>query len=194
MPANTGFKGVEELGHSKMSDLLEDSSIPKVILGRHPVSRLESAFRSRVRTWQRETWDSHNRDDWIRLRQQVSGRKFGRHAAEPLEGIATELEWNDLVDFVSNTLSGDLDRHLVPQTYFASTSMIDYDVIGTLEQIDEFLDTISELTGKKRLEVTSPRMNASTDQTEEQILPTKDQLEAIRTRYRADFSFFGYSA
>lgn len=194
MPANTGFQGVEELGHSRMSDMLEDGSIPKVILGRHPISRLESAFRSRVKTWQRETWDSHDRADWIRLRQQIAGRAFGRHAAEPLEGIATGLDWNDLVEYLSHTLSGDLDRHLVPQTYFAATSMIDYDVIGTLEQIDEFLDKISELTGKKRLEVTSPRINASQGQAGQQIFSTEAQVQAIQKRYRADFSFFGYTA
>jgi len=194
MPANTGFQGVEELGHSRMSDMLEDGSIPKVILGRHPISRLESAFRSRVKTWQRETWDSHDRADWIRLRQQIAGRAFGRHGAEPLEGMATGLDWNDLVEYVSHTLSGDLDRHLVPQTYFAATSMIDYDVIGTLEQIDEFLDDISELTGKKRLEVTSPRINASQGQAGQQIVSTEAQVQAIQKRYRADFSFFGYTA
>lgn len=113
MPSNTGFQGAEQLGHQKMSDILLDPSVPKIILGRHPVSRLRSAFVSRVRTWQREIYDSHNRTDWGPLRQRIVGHLQKRHSAEPLEALATPVHWGDLVDYVCHTPSGQLDRHLL---------------------------------------------------------------------------------
>ena len=194
MPANTGFLSVEQLGHKKMSDLLTDSSVPKVLVGREPISRLLSAFASRVVTWQRERYDSHNRSEWITLRQMVLGTSARAHAVNPMTAIKEEITWSQLVDYVMETPAGELDRHLMPQTFFAGTDLISYDLLGTVENLSGFLLNLCELVGKEPLTGDDKHINSSQLRPDLPMstLVTDEQKKALHRRYRADYDYFGF--
>jgi hypothetical protein len=192
MPGNTGFQGVEQLGHKKMSLILEDPSVPKIILGRHPVSRLRSAFISRVATWKEESYDSANRSEWVLLRQQIYGFVSGRHAAGPIEAQSREITWDDLVNYVSATPSAELDRHLIPQAYFAGVDAIDYQLVGTVEKLESFLAAVSQLVGKPPLDFTGQRINSSSNLSDGLTDVTEHHQRLISRRYRSDFVYFGF--
>ncbi|NDC89705.1 MAG: hypothetical protein EB075_13075, partial [Bacteroidetes bacterium] len=91
MPGNNGFQGVEQLGHRRMSEILNDPSVPKVVVGRHPVNRLVSAYLTRVVTWQRESYDSWNRSEWFVLRQLVAGLNHFSHAAPTINALQSDI-------------------------------------------------------------------------------------------------------
>ena len=193
-PANTGFQSAEQLGHNEMSRLLTDPSIPKVVVGRHPVSRLLSAFSSRVSTWHREVYDSYNRAEWFTLRQTILGTATASHAVPAMAAISQEISWSDLVDHVLTTPAGQLDRHLVPQTFFAGTDLISYDLVGSVEHLDTFIQDLCELTGKKPLDDNGRKINASPNSAKAMKPPqvSDDQRQALQRRYEADYEFFGY--
>lgn len=194
MPQNTGFKGVEQIGHHRMSAILNDPSVPKIILGRHPVTRLVSAFTSRIMTWQREHYDSDRREQWIVLKQQILGSVRGEHASHQVEALSREVTWSDLVNYVCSTPSVDLNRHLVPQTYFAAVDAIDYNLVGTVENLDCFLSDVCELVGKPLLDPTAEKVNESRAENGPIPSVTDTEKTQIQYRFRRDFDFFGYGA
>lgn len=191
---HTGFKGIEELGPRRFSEILSDTSIPKVTVGREPVRRLVSAYRTRVRTWQRERYDSGERAEWVELRQAVLGTAHGRHAARPIEALSTEIGWRTLVDHVAGTPSGLLDRHLVPQTDYAAVDELSYDLVGNVEAIDEFLRSLCRLVDRPFLDPRGLRLNAAAAGTDAGPDITPAQRSALRRRYEADYRYFGYAA
>ena len=188
------FRGIDSLGHAGMSRLIESPSIPNVILGRDPWLRLQSAYFSRVVTWQEENYDVvDDRRDWLALRQEILGYQEGCHGTEPLSAAAARISFEALVDYVSATPAGMLDRHLVPQTYFSATDLIEYSVVGNLEDLPAFIRHLSRTTGFQldlppRNDV---RLNASAP---EKIGPPKSMalFSKIVERYCSDYEFFGY--
>ena len=194
MPYNTGFQGVEQLGHQRMSELLRDRSVPKTVVGRHPVERLVSAYLTRIRTWQRETYDSHNRSDWVTVRQAVAGKKQGAHSLSALAAIGADISFDDLVGYVAQTPSPLLDRHLVPQADFAATDLIEYDLVGHVEGLDRYLVELADLLGRKPLDTSGVTVNATRSGESEPPVVSPASRQKISRRYATDFAFFGYTA
>jgi hypothetical protein len=188
------FRGIDSLGHAGMSRLIESPSIPKVILGRDPWFRLQSAYFSRVVRWQEESYDPvDDRRDWFALRQEILGYRDGCHGTEPLSAAAAGVGFEALVDYVSATPSGMLDRHLIPQTYFSATDLIQYSVVGNLEDLPTFIALLSSTTGFQ-LNL-PPRSESSLNaSSSEKMGPpkTKALFSRIVERYSSDYEFFGY--
>ncbi len=190
--ANSGFASLLQMDAEAAQALLADNSVPKVVVGRDPMKRFESAYLSRVLTQQRETYDSHSRDSWVRLRQKVSGDRHQSHAAPAELAISDDITINEVAKYVDRTASGQLDQHFVPQTYFASTENISYTLRGKVEELDLFLDDFCELVGRNRLETPPPQLNKSPlANALEDLSRTQENL--LRKRYRHDYEFFGYS-
>jgi hypothetical protein len=175
-----------------MSEILVDPSVPKVVVGRNPISRLKSAYFSRVATWQKESYDSWNRSEWFVLRQLVDGPRHDSHASPTLNALTSDISWHDLLDYVCTTPSLDLDRHLVPQTHFAATDLIDYQLVGTVENMDGFLSELSALTGIPPLEGTHTKINVSRMSSDRKVELAEKDIVRISGRYLADFRYFGY--
>lgn len=190
---NSGFLGVDDIGASAMDALLLDPGIPKVVVGRDPLARLLSAWRSRVDTWQLASYQSEGElQQWLELRQLVLGHAQGGHAAPPQEALTREIPFSMLVDYVSDTPSWLLDRHLAPQTFLAATDLIRYDVVGTVERLRDFLDSLEEITGVRLPPPDRTFSNQSTPRDQGDIQVDRQELGRIVKRYRDDYSFFGY--
>lgn len=192
----TGFKSAAELGETRFNKLLEDDAIPKMIVGRNPYARLESAYFTRVNRFLRESYNSQDMDKgWIRLRQQVLGFAKNSHASSLSEALRQDIKYEDLVNFVDATANHLLDRHLVPQTHFAAVEYIKYDIVGRVEAIQDTLFQISEMVGVPVLDgsdlyVNSRTVNATRN---ESYKPEFTEFrERIFQRYKRDFSFFKY--
>lgn len=191
MPDNMGFKGLEHLGHKRMSELLEDPGVIKTVVGRHPIDRLISAWKTRVDSFHAETYDLGIPFDWLLVRQAVLGSRENRWAVSTTEGLRNSIDWDSLFKHVLATPSALLDRHLIPQTYFAATDRIDYSLVGTVETLDLYLDRLSQELNVPRLLTEGIRVNGSSGLRALEV--DSDTEAALFRRYRADFSFFGYS-
>lgn len=192
LPLNMGFKGIEELGASRLSEILADPSIPRVTVGRDPMERLVSAFRTRVLTWQRERYDGRSRDEWITLRQSILGGRHGRHAVRPVDALTGDIAWEDLVHHVTTTPSGLLDRHLVPQTDYAAVDEMAYDLVGTVESLDDFLRRFCRLVDRPFLDPQGIRINSVAPGGVTRPEITLAQRVALEHRYEADYRYFGF--
>ena len=194
MPQNSGGLTADSLGFERMSAILTDSSVPKIVVGREPISRLRSAYKSRVKVHTQDPLFAHHHADWIALRQQILGWKMGAHAVSPDLAISEEITFQDLAQYVASTPSWELDRHYIPQTYFAAVDHIKYDLIGQVERLDEFLSEFCKLVGRSKLQVPEGyRLNSSVGASEGLILE-EPVRSALVQRYAADYEFFGYEA
>jgi hypothetical protein len=192
MPANTGFEPLLQMSEDRAEAILMSKEIPKVVVGREPLKRLKSAYLTRVITQQREPYDSHQRTDWLKLRQAILGRAANLHEATLEFAITQDISPRHLADFVLTTPDGALDRHLVPQTYFAAVDHIEYDLIGRVECLEDFLDDLCRLVGKPKLERDLPQLNKARLNDSFWSL-SQIQTDQIRKRYERDYEFFGYA-
>lgn len=192
VPANNAFLTADSIGTERMSSLLVDAKVAKVVVGREPLSRLESAFKSRVKVHYQEPFDANKYEDWITLRQQIIGWKFGAHACQPIEAISQAISLEDLVGYVNRTPSWELDRHYIPQTYFAAVDEINYDLVGRVERLDQFLREFCELVGRPQLVVPDGyRLNSSGASSGPPAL-TESLRSKFFLRFEDDYKYFGY--
>ncbi len=189
---NTGFMGIEALGPRRFSEILSDDAVPKVVVGREPIERLMSAFVTRVQRWHREQYDSQVRHEWVELRQAVLGTIRGQHASRPVDALASDVGWEALVQYVTSTPSGLMDRHLVPQTDYAATADLHYHLVGGVESLDEFLGRFCQLVDRPFLDAQGIRVNVAAASPLSTSDVTSQQRAALHRRYAADYEFFGY--
>ena len=190
LPSVTGFQGAEQLGHEEMSSILLDTSIPKIILGRDPVDRLVSAYRNRVSRRKQEHFSRNNYIEWIALVQQIGGGAVGSHAMSELAALMRGVTWNELVQYVCETPSFELDRHLVPQTFFAATEEVRYDLVGTVEEMGQFMKRLHDLIELPPLVTGGSRLNESAESEIPEITVSSDQRRQLEKRYKADYEYF----
>ena len=183
--------GVRDIGHTEMSRLLEDKTVKKALLGRHPTFRFLSAFNSRVRTWNSETYNNEtcDRAAWVKLRQEIVGALNGEQGSSAIDAVTVHLTTIDLLNYLGKMPSGMLDRHLVPQSYYAGTDVVDYDIRGRVEELPEFLNRIG-LSHKLKTQVAGVRLNATN---REDLSASRATERLVFSRYRRDFEYFGYS-
>ena len=191
MLKNSGFVAPSEIGNERFADLLQSPSVLKAVVGRDPIERLVSAYHSRVETWNRESYDPPWNSNWLRIRQRVLGQKLAAHASPWESALTEEIKWPDLVEYVLATPSGALDRHLVPQSWFACADFISYDLIGMVEDMPNFLSRLCVLVGRNPLEVEGVRLNESAENRENQTVVSVAQKTLLKKRYRADYEFLG---
>ncbi|EIC91882.1 hypothetical protein IMCC13023_03610 [Candidatus Aquiluna sp. IMCC13023] len=178
----------------EISAIFSDPSIPKVVIGRNPILRLESAYRSRVKVHNLESYNSDYSGGWVAIRQQILGWKLGSCAADPVEAVSKGISFQELAEYVVSTPSWELDQHYSPQVYFAATEDVEYSLVGKLEQLDSFLSDLSELVGKPQLEVPDGYRVNSAKASEESLALSGDLKARIEARFSADFEFFGYQS
>lgn len=187
---NKFLQGVHALGHPAMSKLLEDSTVPKAVVGRHPIPRLLSAFNSRLVTWNSESYNSKlwDRQAWVKLRQEIVGSLNGQHSSTPVAAANFSLTLDHVVEYLATTPSGNLDRHLTPQTYYAATDLIDYSIVGRVEQLPSFVKKLQREFGLKvRGEI--PHLNSVSRDLND---ISESNKAAIQIRYKRDFDYFDY--
>ncbi len=190
---NTGFLSEHELGATKMAELLADPSIPKIVLGRDPVSRLVSAWNSRVHTWTLQPYQSPQElRDWVRIRQEIAGHSQDQHAAPARASLIEKIPFATLVDYVAATPSSLLDRHLAPQTFLCASHLIEYSLVGRVEEMDSFLSRLSHYLPDKSPPLNDLVLNASHDSSLHASAVSADLRARIYRRYLDDYTFFGY--
>jgi hypothetical protein len=191
MLENSGLLGPNEIGDERFSELLESSAVRKVVVGRDPINRLVSAYHSRVATWKRELYDPPWNLDWIRIRQRILAHRFGAPALPWEMALTEKVEWEELVQYVLTTPSGALDRHLVPQAWFACADFVTYDLVGTVEDLPNFLRNFCQLVDREPLDVDGVRLNRSPSNPENPVVVSDLQERLLKQRYRADYQFLG---
>jgi len=191
--AHTGFLGVDDVGVDQMDAWITDPNVPKVVVGRDPVARLVSSWRSRVDTWALAPYQKERElQDWLELRQRILGHHQGSHACPPPEALTAGISFQMLVDYVEQTPSWFLDRHLVPQTLAIGADVIDYGLIGQVEQLDLFLESLQSLTGRELPPVDLAFANASPKDSGGSIEVTDAQRRSVQKRFQDDYVLFGY--
>lgn len=188
---NSGFISLLNIDEQRAKALIQDPSIPKVVVGRHPISRFMSAYQSRVLTHQRERYDSHSRESWLKLRQKILGVRYSSHAVPAHLAISEEIALGEVVEYVASTSSGELDQHLSSQAYFALTRHIEYTLRGRVEELDSFLSDFCDLVGKSRLP-SPPRALNKSDWSHRGLELDSKQKSQLHSRYADDFEYFGY--
>jgi len=191
--ANTGFLGVDDVGVDQMDAWITDPTVPKVVVGRDPVARLVSAWRSRVDTWALAPYQTERElQDWLELRQRILGHSQGAHASSTEEALTSDITFQMLVDYVEQMPSWLLDRHLVPQAYACGADVINYDLVGQVENLDAFLTGLERLTGKELPPADLAFANVSPEKSRRTIEVTEAQRRSVRKRFQDDYVLFGY--
>jgi hypothetical protein len=188
---NSGFLSLCDLSETEASEILMSSDVARVVVGRDPVSRFRSAYLTRVVTFQREAYDSHNRSSWLRLRQRILAHRYNAHAVPDELAMIEDISIDDVADYVSRTPSGLLDQHFTPQTYFSSVQLISYDLVGTVENLDSFISELCEIVKRKPLEIQPPPLNRLMNSGADAEL-SQVSSELLISRYKADYEFFDY--
>lgn len=192
--SNTGFLGVHQIGEAEMNRVLTDPGIPNVVVGRNPMDRLVSGWRSRIQTWHLERYQNTTEfAGWTEARQRILGHALGSHAAPVHLALSEEIPLEMLVDYVQATPSSLLDRHFAPQTFLCGADSIDFDLIGQVEDLDSFIAHLNDMIETDLPPIGDRRLNA----TPEAIATPADLglvlLDRIEERFAADYSYFGYS-
>jgi len=190
---NTGFLSVDDLGLPVMNEILTDASTPRVVLGRNPVDRLLSGWRSRVHTWHLESYQSARElTDWLEIRQRILGQSYGCHAAPARDALTSEIPISMLVEYVEDTPSSLLDRHFAGQAFLCGASVINYDLVGQLEDLDTFIKNLEKLVGQRLPSISERSINRTPTS-----VPAVESLDSalvqrIEKRFVDDYNFFGY--
>ena len=191
--AHTGFLGVDDVGVDQMDAWITDPNVPKVVVGRDPVARLVSSWRSRVDTWALAPYQNQRElQDWLELRQRILGHSQGAHASSPEEALTSDITFQMLVDYVGQTPSWLLDRHLAPQAYASGADVIEYDLVGQVEHLDAFLAGLEALTGRHLPPADLAFANVSPERTRRAIEVTDAQRRSLQKRFQDDYTLFGY--
>jgi len=191
--ANTGFLGIDDVGMDQMDAWITDPNVPKVVVGRDPVARLVSSYRSRVNTWALAPYQNERElQHWLELRQRVLGHSQGAHASSPEEALTSDITFQMLVDYAAQTPSWLLDRHLAPQAYASGADVINYDLVGQVENLNAFLAGLESLTGRHLPPADSAFANASPEKSRWSIKVTDAQRRSVQKRFQDDYVLFGY--
>ena len=176
-----------------MNEILTDPSTPKVVLGRNPVDRVVSGWRSRVHTWHLESYQSPRElTEWLEIRQRILGQAYKCHAAPARDALTTEIPISMLVNHVEETPSSLLDRHFAGQAFLCGASVINYDLVGQLEDLNTFIKNLEKLVGQSLPSVSERSINRTPTS-----VPAVESLDSalvqrIEKRFVDDYSFFGY--
>ena len=189
--ANSGLQSADIIGFEEMSRVLESGSVPKFILGRHPVSRFVSAYNSRVKKFHRESYDNEESDYLFRLRQRVIGAAEGGHASPFWKAMSEVPSLDDFAAYVLQTPDAELDRHVVPQSYFSFSGVVDYSIVGKLESLQDFLAQLEQSIGKKLVMPPRIQINKSVSFGTESVI-SEPLVSKLIERYEQDYDFFGY--
>ena len=191
MASHTGFQNIHTLGPVAMEELLLDSSVPKVTLVREPFERLQSAYFSRVHLWQHNEFRGDNSGrQGVKLLGPIAGSLLGMHSGSIRDAAQASLTFEELVDYVCETPTGRLDRHLAPQVRLVAADRLRYDLIGRFEELPKFWTDLKGLLGVGFEDAELIRRNATQRQVPmKSIGKLRSRVEA---RYSADYEIFSY--
>lgn len=158
--------------------VLDDPSVMRISLVRHPASRLVSAFRDFV-------LDARN---YATVHHRPGLAAFG---LDPRQ--SAERNFDVFLDYVGASLRLDplaTDRHLRRQSDNLCASAISYRLIGRIEAADRFEDDLRHLFGIARDDTRGcfPLSNEST----QSYAINRAQLRKIEGLYAEDMERFGY--
>lgn len=192
-PGISAFQTITSLGHQRMSEIMSSDNSLKIVVGRNPVHRAVSAFNSRVHTWQPDgkIRARSARFEWTLLRQQIVGNPNGQHASPIFDALGQTIQFDQFLDYIEIAPNGELDRHLVPQWYFAGMDLIEFDLIGKVEELPDFLDRVESLTGSKGFRK-APARNATSAYAVSAGALSREQISRLRNRYSEDFDYLDY--
>jgi len=130
--------------------------------------------------------------DWLELRQRILGLSQRAHASAPEQALTSDITFQMLVDYVEQTPSWLLDRHLAPQVYTSGADVIEYDLVGQVEHLDAFLADLEGLTGRHLPPADLAFTNVSPERIRRTIETTDDQRRSVQKRFQDDYVLFGY--
>lgn len=119
----TGF-GLDQLEH------LRDQEFFKFVILRNPFERLVSAYLDKfVKPLELEPF------------AQAVVQDICQHLNQPLD-FQRSITFRQFVDYLSNTEDGWMNEHWRPQYTFLANNLIDFDLIGQFEQLEQTLEIL----------------------------------------------------
>jgi len=183
--------GVYPLTHFDGDDLISRvKHYTKVILVRHPLTRLLSAYRDKL--------ESGSDIPFLRNAGRKIIAKYRKNPTKEALKMGTGVKFTEFLQFlIDSGKRGDfLNQHWAPYTLLCDPCHMNYDIVMKLETVDSDMEYIKDLVYGGHSYATIPAKYATVTQVETMKKYYDDisdkQLQGIIDFFRHDFTMFGY--